>query len=235
MVKGFRLPGEGGMSRAQVDKLVDRAKQLGAGGLVWMRVVDGGALESPVLKFLSEAEQLGIVDTLGAHPGDLLLVAAGPRRRRRPRARHACGSSSAARRCTRAGCSSCGSSTSRCSRRSTTTGGPIPAHHPFTMPHPDDLEILAHGTGEDLLGGPLPRLRPRAQRLGARLGQRADPPARRAAPDLLAARHLRRGRAGRASASCSTPSATARRRTPGSRSASTASPRSSRARTTSAR
>ena len=80
VVKGIRLPGEGGMSRAQVDKLVDRAKQLGAGGLVWMRVVDGGALECQVLKFLSEAEQLGIVDTLGAHPGDLLLVAAGPRR-----------------------------------------------------------------------------------------------------------------------------------------------------------
>jgi aspartyl-tRNA synthetase len=30
-------------------------------------------------------------------------------------------------------------------------GRPIPAHHPFTMPHPDDLEILAHGKGEDLL------------------------------------------------------------------------------------
>ena len=79
------------MSRAQVDKLVDRAKQLGAGGLVWMRVVDGGALECQVLKFLSEAEQLGIVDTLGAEPGDLLLVAAGPRRAGRPRARHVAG------------------------------------------------------------------------------------------------------------------------------------------------
>jgi aspartyl-tRNA synthetase len=30
-------------------------------------------------------------------------------------------------------------------------GRPIPAHHPFTMPHPDDLELLAHGRGEDLL------------------------------------------------------------------------------------
>jgi aspartyl-tRNA synthetase len=31
-------------------------------------------------------------------------------------------------------------------------GNPIPAHHPFTMPHPDDMEILEHATGEDLLG-----------------------------------------------------------------------------------
>ena len=106
---------------------------------------------SPVLKFLSEAEQIGIVDTLGAEPGDLLL------RRRRARAGSSttcsarCASSSAARRCTRAACSSCGSSTSRCSRRSTTTGSPIPAHHPFTMPHPDDLESSRTAKGEDLL------------------------------------------------------------------------------------
>ena len=234
VVKGFRLPGEGGMSRAQVDKLVDRAKQLGAGGLVWMRVVDGGALECQVLKFLSEAEQIGIVDTLGAHPGDLLLVAAGPRRV----VDHVLGTLRV-----------------ELGRPPVHEGGlqflwvvdfplfealdddgrPIPAHHPFTMPHPDDLEILAHGKGEDLLARPVPRLRPGAQRLGARLGQRAYPPAGRAAPDLHPARHLRPRTRRPASASCSTPSATAPRRTPGSRSASTGSPPSSRARTTSAR
>jgi aspartyl-tRNA synthetase len=150
VVKGIRLPGEGGMSRAQVDKLVDRAKQLGAGGLVWMRVVDGGALECQVLKFLSEAEQIGIVDTLGAAPGDLLLVAAGTRRV----VDHVLGTLRV-----------------ELGRPPVHEGGleflwvvdfplfealdddgrPIPAHHPFTMPHPDDLEILAHGKGEDLL------------------------------------------------------------------------------------
>ena len=139
------------MSRAQVDKLVDRAKQLGAGGLVWMRVVDGGALECQVLKFLSEAEQLGIVDTLGAEPGDLLLVAAGSRRV----VDHVLGTLRV-----------------ELGRPPVHEGGlqflwvvdfplfealddegrPIPAHHPFTMPHPDDVGILEHGTGEDLLG-----------------------------------------------------------------------------------
>jgi aspartyl-tRNA synthetase len=150
-VKGFRLPGEGGMSRAQVDKLVDRAKQLGAGGLVWMRVVEGGALECQVLKFLSEAEQLGVVDTLGAEPGDLLLVAAGARRT----VDHVLGTLRV-----------------ELGRPPVHEGGleflwvvdfplfealdddgrPIPAHHPFTMPHPDDMEILEHGNAEDLLG-----------------------------------------------------------------------------------
>ncbi len=150
LVKAIRLPGEGGMSRAQVDKLVDRAKQLGAAGLVWMRVTDAGGLDCPVLKFLSEAEQLGTVDAMGAEPGDLLLVAAGARRL----VDHVLGTLRV-----------------ELGRPPVHEGGlqflwvvdfplfealdddgnPIPAHHPFTMPHPDDLELLAHGKGEDLL------------------------------------------------------------------------------------
>jgi aspartyl-tRNA synthetase len=151
VVKGIRLPGQGSLSRAQVDKLVDRAKQLGAGGLVWMRVVDDTALDSPVVKFLSEAEQLGIVDTMGAVPGDLVLLAAGTRRV----VDHVLGTLRV-----------------ELGRPPVHEGGleflwvvdfplfealdddgrPIPAHHPFTMPHPDDMEILEHGAGEDLLG-----------------------------------------------------------------------------------
>ena len=30
-------------------------------------------------------------------------------------------------------------------------GNPQPAHHPFTMPHPDDLDYLVRGGGESLL------------------------------------------------------------------------------------
>jgi aspartyl-tRNA synthetase len=150
MVKGIRLPGQGSMSRAQVDKLVDRAKQLGAGGLVWMRVLDGGGLDAPIVKFLSDAEQLGLVDVLGCAAGDLLLVAAGPRRL----VDHVLGTLRV-----------------ELGRPPVHEGGlqflwvvdfplfesidddghPVPAHHPFTMPHPDDMEILEHGTGEDLL------------------------------------------------------------------------------------
>ncbi|HEY7106892.1 MAG TPA: aspartate--tRNA ligase [Acidimicrobiia bacterium] len=149
-VKGVRLPGEGEMSRAQVDRLVDRAKQLGAAGLVWMRVQGHGVLDSPVAKFLSEGEQLGLVDALGARAGDLLLLEAGTQRL----VDHVLGTLR-----------------TDLGRPPVYEGGlqflwvvdfplfegldadgnPIPAHHPFTMPHPDDHEILEHGTGEDLL------------------------------------------------------------------------------------
>jgi len=150
VVKGILVSGQGDMSRAQLDKLIERAKKLGAGGLVWMRVQDGGVLDAPVAKFLSDAEQLGLVDTMGAVPGDLLLLAAGERRV----VDHVLGTLRV-----------------ELGRPPVNEGGleflwvvdfplfeglgddgkPIPAHHPFTMPHPDDVELLANGTGEELL------------------------------------------------------------------------------------
>ncbi len=64
-------------SRSKLDALVERAKEIGARGLVWMVVEDDGALRSPVAKFLSESELSGIKSALQAGPGDLLLMAAG--------------------------------------------------------------------------------------------------------------------------------------------------------------
>ncbi len=78
-IKGIRVEGQADMTRSRLDALTDRAKALGAAGLVWMRVRDGGVLESPVAKFLSESEQLAIVDTLGVVGGDLILIVAGAR------------------------------------------------------------------------------------------------------------------------------------------------------------
>jgi aspartyl-tRNA synthetase len=151
VVKGISLSGQGSMSRAQVDKLVERAQQLGAAGLVWMRILEHGTLESPIVKFLSEGEQLGLIDALGARAGDLVIVVAGAQRL----VDHVLGTLRL-----------------ELGRPPVHEGGlhflwvvdfplfegldddgrPIPAHHPFTMPHPDDMGILEHGTGEDLLG-----------------------------------------------------------------------------------
>jgi aspartyl-tRNA synthetase len=41
-VKGFRVPGQGGLSRARLDGLTERARRLGAKGLAWFRTVPAG-------------------------------------------------------------------------------------------------------------------------------------------------------------------------------------------------
>jgi len=139
-IKGIRVPGEGDLGRSKLDALTDRAKSLGSQGLVWMRVRDGGVLEAPVAKFLSDAEQLGIVDALGARPGDLLLLVAGERAMVRD---------------------VLGQLRLDLGRPPVTEGldftwvvefplfegldddgRPMPAHHAFTAPHPDDMDRL---------------------------------------------------------------------------------------------
>jgi aspartyl-tRNA synthetase len=63
-------------TRSRMDALTDRAKELGAKGLVWMVAEEDGALRSPVAKFLSEDEIAGVRSALGASTGDVLLIAA---------------------------------------------------------------------------------------------------------------------------------------------------------------
>jgi len=150
VVKAIRVPGEGGLGRGRLDALIERAKHLGAAGLVWMRVGDGGVLDAPTVKFLSEAEKIGLTDTTGAAAGDLLLLAAGPRRLvdrvlgtlrldlGRPPVREG-------------GLQLSWVVDFPLFEAIDDHGLPVPAHHPFTMPHPDDLELLAHGSGEELL------------------------------------------------------------------------------------
>ena len=75
-VRGLRVPGAGAdASRSFTDGLIERAKELGAKGLVWMKV-HLNELEAPIAKFLSEAELKDIRLQLEAQPGDLLLLAA---------------------------------------------------------------------------------------------------------------------------------------------------------------
>ena len=50
-------------------RITDKAKQMGAKGLVWLKVAADGTLESPVAKFLSESEQAAVKSTLDAQAG----------------------------------------------------------------------------------------------------------------------------------------------------------------------
>lgn len=149
-VKGIRVEGGGDATRSRLDDLTDTAKRWGAKGLVWMRVKDGGELESPVAKFLSDDELVALVARTGAETGDLLLLVADER----PVVRHVLGLLRL-----------------ELGRPPVTDGGlrflwvvdfplfeslddagnPVPAHHPFTMPHADDVGLLDTGDPSDLL------------------------------------------------------------------------------------
>jgi aspartyl-tRNA synthetase len=63
-------------SRARADALTERARELGAKGLVWMVVEEDGSLRSPVAKFLDETEVTGVKSAFEAAPGDVILIAA---------------------------------------------------------------------------------------------------------------------------------------------------------------
>jgi aspartyl-tRNA synthetase len=79
VVRGLRASG-GEWPRRRFDELTDRAKSLGAKGLVWAVVEedDSGNVtwRSPVAKFLSADEMAGAAQALGASPGDVLLLVA---------------------------------------------------------------------------------------------------------------------------------------------------------------
>ena len=188
-IKGIRVPGAASeYGRNQLDKLTDRAKSLGAKGLVWLKVAEDGSFDSPVAKFLS-AERVGRgVDRVGAEPGDLVLVVADE---------------------WATTCEVLGQLRNDLARPPVhegpyryvwvvdfpmfvgrdEQGNPKPGHHPFTMPHLDDMD--AAGDRPD--GRALAGLRPRAQRVGARLGLDPDPSDRAAAQGLRRPRHHRRG------------------------------------------
>jgi aspartyl-tRNA synthetase len=140
-VKGIRVPGGAGATRAHLDRLTDRARGAGAAGLVWARVGPDGSLDSPVAKFLSPDEQAGLVKELGAEAGDLVLAVAGEA----AVANRALGVLRLEE-----GRPPVGDGDLRflwvtdfpLFEGLGADGRPVPAHHPFTMPHPDDLDRL---------------------------------------------------------------------------------------------
>ncbi|MEY2975090.1 MAG: aspartyl-tRNA synthetase [Actinomycetota bacterium] len=141
-VKGIRVPGRADdFGRNQLDRLTDRAKALGAKGLVWMKVTADG-LDSPVAKFLDESTLGALRSALSAEPGDLLLLVADE---------------------WMTTCEVLGTLRNELGRPpvhegpyryvwivefplfvgvDAQTGRPKPGHHPFTRPHPDDVDLI---------------------------------------------------------------------------------------------
>ena len=158
-VKGICLTGGAdSLPRSRVDELVATCQRWGAKGLAWMRVVsgdDGGsALDGGVAKFLSDSEAVGAIEALDARPGDMVFLVADARRL----VRHVLGLLRL-----ELGRPPVNDGSFNylwvvdfpLFEGLTAEGEPIPSHHPFTMPHQDDLGLLMSQdgppTGEVLL------------------------------------------------------------------------------------
>ena len=140
VVKAMRVPGGASFSRGRLDQLTEQAKSLGAKGLAWFRITDEG-LDSPLARFLNETEAaaLGAVD--GARVGDIVLCVA-------DEYATACKVLGALR--VELGSLPVGEGP-QCYVWVTEfpmfegldeDGHLQAAHHPFTMPHPDDLGLI---------------------------------------------------------------------------------------------
>ncbi|MGE5508969.1 MAG: aspartate--tRNA ligase [Chitinophagales bacterium] len=75
-VKALNVVGQAGMSRRDLDGLVDLARAQGAKGLAWIALSPTEGVKSPIAKFLTEEEQASLFRLTGAKEGDLLLLVA---------------------------------------------------------------------------------------------------------------------------------------------------------------
>jgi aspartyl-tRNA synthetase len=74
VVRGFKTRG-GEFPRRRLDELTERAKAMGAKGLVWA-VVEADGWRSPIAKFLTAEEMEAAAGELGATEGDVILIVA---------------------------------------------------------------------------------------------------------------------------------------------------------------
>ncbi len=75
VIKALCVKGGAGFSRKDLDDLTEVAASFGAKGLAWVKITEEG-WQSPIAKFMAEAEKGSIVKALGAEKGDLILFAA---------------------------------------------------------------------------------------------------------------------------------------------------------------
>jgi aspartyl-tRNA synthetase len=74
------MPGGADQPRRTLDGWQEFAKQRGHRGLAYVLVGEDGMLGGPVAKNLTDAERDGLLDAVGAAPGDCVFFAAGDRR-----------------------------------------------------------------------------------------------------------------------------------------------------------
>jgi aspartyl-tRNA synthetase len=75
IVKGIRIPGGADISRKFIDEYTKFVGQFGIAGLAWMKMQEGG-LASSIVKFFNEDLQKELIERAELQPGDLLFMIA---------------------------------------------------------------------------------------------------------------------------------------------------------------
>jgi len=142
-VKALRWPGGAAAGRARLDKLTDLAKAQGAKGLVWIQRRED-EYKSPVAKFLGDELVAALCEATGVEVGDALLIAG-------DEWELACVTMGAVRKALAAeedwvpadaGWRFCWVVEFPLLEHDAESGRHFARHHPFTSPHPDDLDLL---------------------------------------------------------------------------------------------
>ena len=137
-VRGVRVPGGATLSRKQVDEVEAAAKGAGARGLLRIKR-QNGALDGPAAKFLAE----GAADRLGLADGDLGLYVAGPDQVSSPALDRVRQEVAQRMQLVPHDVNAFVWVTDfPMFERDPATGSLGAVHHPFTAPHPADLDLL---------------------------------------------------------------------------------------------
>lgn len=147
---GIVAPGCAGYTRKQIDELTEFVKrpQVGAKGLMWVKVEPDGSFKSSVGNFFSNEDLQNWVERMDAKPGDLILVMSGDAMKTRKQL-----------------CELRLELGNRLGLRDKNVFAPLwvidfplfewddetqryyAMHHPFTSPNPDDIDKLRTDTG----------------------------------------------------------------------------------------
>lgn len=147
-IKGFAVKGAAGdTSRKFLDKWTDFVRNYGMGGLLWGKVKEDGSLSGPAAKApTDDANRDAMLAALGAGPGDIVLIGAGALKNINPGlgklrvhiAKH--------RELIPAGVYKfCWVLDFPMFEQDEESGEWHAAHHPFTMPKAEHLELLERG------------------------------------------------------------------------------------------
>jgi aspartyl-tRNA synthetase len=142
-LRGIIAAGAASMSRKELDALTSVAREAKAGGLIWARRSAAG-WEGQGVKAVGQK----LLDTLGGQDGDLLLAVAGQDAVTSP-ALHAVRSALMRRADARPSVAHAFTWVVDFPlfERDPESGHHVPAHHPFTAPHPDDRDKLQTDPG----------------------------------------------------------------------------------------